>query len=103
MLIRSCGANGGTRSDDDQDNDDYPKVMTFQRPVPRIMMIEGTPALMMMTPPTPLYEVKAPAPGIMMHDDADDDHDDYLLWKISLLMCSKNRLLSTNRRPASEF
>ena len=40
---------------------------------------------------------------MMMHDDADDDHDDYLLGKISLLMCSKNRLPSTNRRPASEF
>ena len=43
------------------------------------MMIEGTPPLMMMTPPPRLYTVKVPAPGIMMHDDADDDHDDYLL------------------------
>ena len=64
-------------------------------------MIEGTLSLMMMTPP-PLGE-SARAPGIMMHDDGDDDHDDYLLWKISLLMCSKNRLPPTNRRRASEF
>ena len=63
-------------------------------------MIEPTLSLMTMTPPP---RVKAAAPGIMMHDDADDDHDDYLLWKISLLMCSKNRLPSTNRRAASEF
>ena len=49
--------------DDDQDNDDYPKVMTFQRPVPRIMMIEGTPALMMMTPPPPLVLGESGRPG----------------------------------------
>ena len=67
-------------------------------------MIEGTLSLMMMTPPPlPALGESARVSSIMMHDDADDDHDDYLLWKISLLMCSKNRLPSTNRRAASEF
>lgn len=67
-------------------------------------MIEGTGLLMMMMTPTlPVPGESARLSGIMMHDDADDDHDDYLLWKISLLMCSKNRLPSTNRRRASEF
>ena len=40
---------------------------------------------------TPLFlplEI-APQRGIMMHDDADDDHDDYLLWEISLQSCGK--------------